>query len=142
MYKILKSQFLIVSYLLVGAAAASEVRHTSIVDDLVHVLGQHSHKANSRLRNMRKIFFDAPLSGRTRISSAFGYRLHPVLGKWAGHQGLDYPAPKGTPIRATARGKISFIGIQNGYGKVIFIKHDNMYSTVYAHQSRLTKSDG
>lgn len=142
MYKILKSQFLIVSYLLVGAAAASEVRHTSIVDDLVHVLGQHSHKANSRLRNMRKIFFDAPLSGRTRISSAFGYRLHPVLGKWAGHQGLDYPAPKGTPIRATARGKIFFIGIQNGYGKVILIKHDNMYSTVYAHQSRLTKSDG
>src|SRR3546814_4251693 len=77
------------------------------------------------------MFLNTPLSERVRINSAFGYRLHPVLGKWAGHQGLDYPAPKGTPIRATAQGKISFIGVQNGYGKVIFIEHDNDYSTVY-----------
>ncbi|NYT62803.1 M23 family metallopeptidase [Alcaligenaceae bacterium] len=82
------------------------------------------------------MFLDTPLVQRARINSPFGYRLHPVSGKWAGHQGLDYPAPKGTPIRATAQGKISFIGVQNGYGKVIFIEHENNYSTVYAHQSR------
>src|SRR5690606_24049067 len=79
------------------------------------------------------------LREHVRINSAYGYRLHPVSGKWAGHQGLDYPAPKGTPIRATAQGKISFIGVQNGYGKVIFIEHDDVYSTVYAHQSRFKK---
>jgi len=85
------------------------------------------------------MFLNTPLSERVRINSAYGYRLHPVSGKWAGHQGIDYPAPKGTPIRATAQGKISFIGVQNGYGKVIFIEHDDVYSTVYAHQSRFKK---
>lgn len=125
---------------LTSTAAASGVRQISIVDDPAHVLGQHSHKATSRLENLRKIFFDTPLSERTRISSAFGYRFHPVSGKWAGHQGIDYPAPKGTPIRATARGRISFIGIQSGYGKVIFVEHNNIYSTVYAHQSRFKNS--
>lgn len=85
------------------------------------------------------MFLYTPLIQLARINSAFGYRLHPVSGKWAGHQGLDYPAPKGTPIRATAQGTISFIGVQNGYGKVIFIEHDNDYSTVYAHQSRFKK---
>ena len=82
------------------------------------------------------MFLNTPLREHVRINSAYGYRLHPVSGKWAGHQGIDYPAPKGTPIRATAQGKISFIGVQNGYGKVIFIEHDDVYSTVYAHQSR------
>ncbi len=136
MYTISKVVLLIASYLLVSTTAASEVRQISITEDPVHAFGGHTHKAADRLENLRKIFFTTPLSERARINSAFGYRLHPVSGKWAGHQGLDYPAPKGTPIRATARGKISFIGTQNGYGKVIFIEHNNMYSTVYAHQSR------
>src|SRR3546814_2271423 len=87
------------------------------------------------------MFFFSSRRRHTRCALVTGVQtcalpiLHPVLGKWAGHQGLDYPAPKGTPIRATAQGKISFIGVQNGYGKVIFIEHDNDYSTVYAHQS-------
>lgn len=85
------------------------------------------------------MFLKTPLIEHLRINSAFGYRHHPLSGKWTGHQGLDYPAPKGTPIRATARGKVSFIGTKNGYGKVIFIEHDYGYSTVYAHQSRFKK---
>ena len=137
MHTILKSLFLILGYLLLNTAVASEVRHiSSIIEGPVQALGKHSHKATPRLESLRKIFLDTPLSKGARINSAFGYRLHPVSGKWAGHQGLDYPAPKGTPIRATSQGKISFIGVQNGYGKVIFIEHDNDYSTVYAHQSR------
>lgn len=136
MHTILKSLFLILGYFVADFSLASEVRQTSIIDDPVHVLGKHSHKAGSRLENLRKMFLNAPLNGRIRVNSAFGYRLHPISGKWAGHQGLDYPAPKGTPIRATASGKVSFVGVQNGYGKVIFIDHNNDYSTVYAHQSR------
>ncbi len=136
MRTILKNLFLVSSYLMVNIAVASEVRLTSIVEDHVHVFGKHSHKAASRLESLQKMFLNTPLSKRARINSGFGYRLHPISGKWAGHQGLDYPAPKGTPIRATSQGTISFIGVQNGYGKVIFIEHDNGYSTVYAHQSR------
>lgn len=136
MHRILKGLFLVLGYLMTNTVAASEVRQTSIIEGPVHTLGKHSHKAPPRLESLRRMFLNTPLSEHVRINSAYGYRLHPVSGKWAGHQGIDYPAPKGTPIRATAQGKISFIGVQNGYGKVIFIEHDDVYSTVYAHQSR------
>lgn len=139
MHPILKSLFLILGYLVTNIAVASEVRQTSIVEGPAYRLGKHSHNASPRLESLRKMFLKTPLIEHLRINSAFGYRHHPLSGKWAGHQGLDYPAPKGTPIRATARGKISFIGTQSGYGKVIFIEHSYGYSTVYAHQSRFKK---
>ncbi len=72
----------------------------------------------------------------SRISSTFGMRRHPVHGYWAGHKGVDYAAPSGTPIHSTADGVVTFIGQQRGYGNVVYVKHDNRYSTVYAHQSR------
>ncbi len=72
----------------------------------------------------------------TRISSRFGMRMHPVHKKWAGHKGVDYAAPSGTPIHATADGTVEFIGQQRGYGNVIILKNFGKYSTLYAHQSR------
>lgn len=72
----------------------------------------------------------------SRISSTFGIRKHPIHGKWMGHQGVDYAAGSGTPIRATANGTVEFIGQQNGYGNVIILKHYNKITTLYAHQSR------
>ena len=72
----------------------------------------------------------------TRISSTFGGRRHPIHGNWRTHNGVDYAAPTGTPIHATADGEISFIGRQNGYGNVIYIQHHSGYSTVYAHQNK------
>lgn len=136
MHRILKSLILIFGYVVVNYAVASEVMQASIIEGSAQLRGQHSHKTTLRLESLPKMFLNTPLKERARISSAFGYRHHPVSGKWAGHQGLDYPASKGTPIRATGHGRISFIGVQNGYGKVIFIEHANDYSTVYAHQSR------
>ncbi|HUH39925.1 MAG TPA: peptidoglycan DD-metalloendopeptidase family protein [Castellaniella sp.] len=75
----------------------------------------------------------------TRISSRFGMRMHPVHKRWAGHKGVDYAAPSGTPIHATADGQVQFIGRQNGYGNVIILKNHGKYSTLYAHQSRFAK---
>jgi len=75
----------------------------------------------------------------TRISSRFGMRLHPLHGKWVKHEGVDYAAPTGTPIHATADGVVKFIGQQRGYGNVIILQHPHHYSTVYAHQSRFAK---
>jgi len=72
----------------------------------------------------------------TRISSTFGKRRHPIHGSWRNHNGVDYAAPTGTPIQATADGVVEFIGNQRGYGKVIILKHHSGYSTLYAHQSR------
>lgn len=75
----------------------------------------------------------------TRISSRFGMRKHPVHGNWRGHKGVDYAAPHGTPIHATANGVVEFIGSQRGYGNVVILKHHNGISTLYAHQSRFAK---
>src|SRR3546814_442461 len=63
-------------------------------------------------------------------------RKHPVHGGWRGHKGVDYAAPTGTPIHATADGVVEFKGAQNGYGNTIILKHHGSYSTLYAHQSR------
>lgn len=72
----------------------------------------------------------------TRISSRFAMRMHPILGKWKNHAGVDFAAPSGTPIHATSDGTIKFSGIENGYGKVVIINHGHRYSTLYAHMSR------
>jgi murein DD-endopeptidase MepM/ murein hydrolase activator NlpD len=66
--------------------------------------------------------------------------MHPVSGEWTQHKGIDFAAPEGTPIRATADGVIDFSGVQNGYGNVVIVKHGSVYSTVYAHMSRIGTS--
>lgn len=72
----------------------------------------------------------------TRISSTFGGRRHPIHGSWRSHNGVDYAAPTGTPIHATADGVVKSIGGQRGYGNTIVLEHHSGYSTLYAHQSR------
>lgn len=76
----------------------------------------------------------------SRISSTFGMRMHPIHKTWIGHRGVDYAAPSGTPIHATADGLVEFSGWQNGYGNVVILKHCKNYSTLYAHQSRIASS--
>lgn len=136
MHTILKSLILISISFVANTAVASQDMKSSLIEGHVHKFRKFPYEVPSGIENSQRPFLKAPLSKYKRINSTFGYRRHPVSGKWAGHQGLDYPAPKGTPIRATSQGKISFIGVQNGYGNVIYIEHDNDYSTVYAHQSR------
>lgn len=72
----------------------------------------------------------------TRISSTFGMRMHPLHRQWVKHEGVDYAAPMGTPIHATADGVVKFVGQQRGYGNIVILQHPHGYSTVYAHQSR------
>ncbi|MGI9337224.1 MAG: M23 family metallopeptidase [Gammaproteobacteria bacterium] len=82
--------------------------------------------------SMQGAFLRAPLEYR-RISSRFGRRKHPVLKKWRAHKGVDYAAPTGTPVRATADGEIVRLRKERGYGNVVFIKHYDIYTTVYGH---------
>jgi murein DD-endopeptidase MepM/ murein hydrolase activator NlpD len=86
-------------------------------------------------KSLKKAFLKSPLAF-SRITSGFGMREHPILGKWKKHTGVDFAAPIGTPIRASADGTIDFIGVQNGYGNFIIVKHWNHYSTAYGHMSR------
>ena len=86
-------------------------------------------------KSLKKAFLKSPLEF-SRISSGFGMRTHPIVGKWKQHKGTDFAAPTGTPIRAAGDGVIDFAGKQGGYGNVVVIKHWANYSTAYAHMSR------
>ncbi|MCW5618920.1 MAG: M23 family metallopeptidase [Nitrosomonas sp.] len=89
--------------------------------------------------SLRKAFLKAPLDF-SRISSGFSHaRFHPVLKEWRAHRGIDYAAPTGTPVKATANGTVSFAGTQRGYGKLIVLKHSGPYETAYGHLSRFAK---
>ena len=86
-------------------------------------------------KNMRKTFLRSPLE-LSRISSGFSsFRFHPVLQIWREHKGVDYAAPTGARVKATADGYVQFVGRQGGYGNLILLRHNNGYSTAYGHLS-------
>jgi len=86
-------------------------------------------------KSLRKAFLRTPVAF-TRISSRFTRgRWHPVLHHIRAHKGVDYAAPRGTPVKATSDGKIAFLGRKGGYGRVVIIQHGQRYSTLYAHLS-------
>jgi murein DD-endopeptidase MepM/ murein hydrolase activator NlpD len=80
--------------------------------------------------------FDWPVKGR--VSSRFGLR------DGVRHDGIDIQAPEGTPIKAAGKGKVVFVeNSMRGYGKIIIVKHDGDYYTVYAHnkENRVRRGD-
>lgn len=83
-------------------------------------------------RSLAALKFIAPLD-ETKINSPFGMRLHPVLRKMKMHRGVDFPAPKGTPVYAAADGVIEDMGWRGNYGKYLRIAHDARHATAYAH---------
>ncbi|MDR1462581.1 MAG: M23 family metallopeptidase [Azoarcus sp.] len=85
-------------------------------------------------QRLRSTFLRSPLEF-TKVTSGFGRRLHPVFGNWRNHQGVDFGAPTGTPVRATSGGEVSFVGYQSGYGNIVVLKHKGNVSTAYAHLS-------
>ncbi|MEE8209030.1 MAG: peptidoglycan DD-metalloendopeptidase family protein [Nitrosomonadaceae bacterium] len=90
-------------------------------------------------KNLRREFLRSPLKF-SRISSGFSRsRYHPILKKRRAHKGVDYAAPRGTPVRATANGTVAVSTRQGGYGKLIILKHRRRYSTAYAHLSAFAK---
>ncbi|MDQ8022953.1 MAG: peptidoglycan DD-metalloendopeptidase family protein [Moraxellaceae bacterium] len=89
-------------------------------------------------RPLRQGFLRSPLEF-SRVSSGFSMRFHPILKQWRAHRGVDYAAPTGTRIRATADGVVEFIGKQNGYGNFILLRHQGSYTTAYAHMNGFAK---
>ena len=87
-------------------------------------------------KSMRKTFLRTPVEF-SRISSRFSLgRKHPVLNRIRAHKGVDYAAARGTPVKATANGKIIYRGKKGGYGNTIIVQHGTRYSTLYAHLSK------
>lgn len=89
-------------------------------------------------KSMRAAFLRAPVAFR-RISSVFGRRNHPILGITRAHQGTDYAAASGTPVRALGDGTIIFAGTKGGYGRTLEIRHRNGMVTRYAHLKGFAK---
>ena len=83
-----------------------------------------------------------PVPGYSRISSPFGYRIHPVLGVNKLHTGIDIPAPTGTSAVAVASGTVIYSGYQGSYGNTVMIRHDNGLVSLYAHNSALVVNVG
>lgn len=89
--------------------------------------------------SLRPAFLRTPIE-IIRVSSNYGTRKHPSRKIWLTHEGTDFAAPTGTRIFAASDGEVAFIGTQNGFGKVIKLKHPHDTQTVYAHMS-VFKSD-
>lgn len=92
-------------------------------------------------QSMRRGFLSSPVEF-SRISSGFAMRFHPILQQWKAHLGTDFAASTGTPARTVGDGVVEFAGVQNGYGNVVFIKHQNGHETVYAHLSKISVGRG
>ncbi len=93
---------------------------------------------DERGRSLRRAFLRAPLRYR-HISSRFGGRYHPILRRWRSHQGTDYAAAYGTPVRATADGVVTNAGRDGGYGNMVELRHANGIRTRYGHLSVFAK---
>lgn len=91
-----------------------------------NILGDSESQASSRI---------PLLTGM--ITSAFGYRNHPVRGRVRHHDGIDLAAKLGTPVLAPAAGIVVFAGYRNGYGMVVEIDHENGYTSLLAHHSSI-----
>jgi len=83
-------------------------------------------------KSLRAQFLRAPLEFR-RISSTFGVRFHPILGRWKAHKGTDYAAAPGTPVRAIGDAVVLRAGWAGGYGNMLELRHRNGYVSRYGH---------
>lgn len=92
-------------------------------------------------QSRRKPFLASPLEF-SRITSGFAMRFHPLLQNWRAHNGVDYGAPTGTPVKSIGDGVVALAGRQNGYGNVVQVDHGNGKSTLYAHLSRIDVRNG
>ena len=89
--------------------------------------------------SMRKAFIRTPVDF-ARISSGFSMgRRHPILNKIRAHKGVDYAAPRGTPIKAAGDGRVMLAGRHGGYGNAVIIQHGNSYKTLYGHMQGFAK---
>jgi len=121
-------------------AADVEVAHTSqFAFYFSDESGRLAGFFDERGRSLKRAFLRAPLQFR-RISSGFGGRYHPVLHTWRNHQGIDFAAPYGTPVRATADGIVTQVGREvGGYGNLVELRHPNGIRTRYGHLSSFAR---
>lgn len=83
-------------------------------------------------QSMKKFLMKTPIDG-ARLSSRFGLRKHPILGYSKMHAGVDFAAPRGTPVYAAGNGTVTRANRFGSFGNYVSIRHANGYETAYAH---------
>jgi len=104
-------------------------------------IDEHGHRAYYAPNgdSIQRSFLRSPVEFG-RVTSKFTHkRFHPILKRWRAHRGVDYGAPRGTPVRATGDGVVKLAGRLHGYGKTITIRHGEKYTTLYAHLHNYAK---
>lgn len=111
---------------------------------LVIILGNSDVTAQNQFKlGVKNGDLSHPLPGYNSISSGFGKRIHPTTGYQSFHYGIDFPAPKGTPVVAAASGKVVDRGWMGGAGNAILLEHEPLgQQTFYAHLSKIAVNTG
>jgi len=123
-----------------GVIRAASIESNGVLLSAIRHIGNDGKARfyDERGEQLGNYFLRYPLKF-TRISSAFSSsRFHPVLGKHRPHNGVDFAAPTGTPVRAVADGIIDVAGSRGGAGTMISIRHNERYTTAYMHLSRIS----
>lgn len=91
---------------------------------------------NAKGESVKKALLRTPVDG-AKLTSGYGMRNHPILGYSRMHRGVDFGAPAGTPIMAAGDGVVEMAGLNGEYGNYVRIRHNDSYSTAYAHMSHI-----
>jgi murein DD-endopeptidase MepM/ murein hydrolase activator NlpD len=95
--------------------------------------GVHRGYFNENGASLKKVFRRSPVEF-SRVTSEYTLaRFHPILGLWRAHRGIDYAAPMGTRVVATAAGAIEHMGLRGEYGNLLILNHSDRYLTYYGH---------
>lgn len=124
-----------------GEIAAAEFVNKGVTYRAYRYTDENGHADYYTLegKSLHKTFLRTPVQ-LARISSYFNpRRRHPILNIVRAHKGIDYAAPTGTPIQATGAGRVIYRGTKGQYGKMIVLRHGNIYTTLYAHMSRYAR---
>lgn len=119
------------------------------IDGMLSRLGAQQDRLNMldlaltrREADLSRLPSAMPVSDYPYLSSSYGWRRHPVTGRYAMHEGLDFAAPRGTPILAASAGIVVDASYQTGYGNTVEIDHGDGLLTRYAHASELLVKRG
>jgi murein DD-endopeptidase MepM/ murein hydrolase activator NlpD len=114
------------------------LRQTAIQDSTFNRVALYVEQQSEMWKERPSI---SPVWGR--ITSTFGYRIHPFTGAYIMHEGLDISGSIGTPIKSSADGVVSFVGIKEYFGNVVMISHPaSGYKTVFAHLQKPAVVEG
>ncbi|WP_411035836.1 M23 family metallopeptidase [Shinella sp. BYT-45] len=120
----------------VGGPFVEPMKATDLFEDSINDLDIALERLDAARRTARKLPFGNPSPGSS-ITSRFGNRTDPFLGRLALHAGIDFRASTGTQIRSSGAGTVTVAGRNGGYGNMVEIDHGNGITTRYAHLSRV-----